>query len=54
MYAPVAFRFRTYGVSVPDVVRDYMDTVFDDVEVRAWVDAALAETEIVEADEAGI
>jgi glutathione S-transferase len=54
MYAPVAFRFQTYGVTVPDIVRGYMETVFDDVDVREWVAAALAETEIVEADEAGV
>lgn len=53
MYAPVAFRFQTYGVTVPDVARDYMHTVFEDTDIRAWVEAALAETEVVEADEAG-
>lgn len=53
MYVPVAFRFRTYGVAVTDTARAYMDALEEDADIRAWVDAALAETEVVEADEAG-
>jgi glutathione S-transferase len=54
MYAPVVLRFQTYGVELPELARRYADTVLGDADVRAWVAAGNAETEIVEADEAGV
>jgi glutathione S-transferase len=53
MYAPVASRFATYGIEGPKTVTDYIATVLDDPDVRAWYAAAAAETEVIEADEAG-
>lgn len=40
MFAPVATRFRTYGVAVGDVATAYMDTVFADPDFRVWEDKA--------------
>jgi glutathione S-transferase len=54
MYAPVVLRFVTYGVDAPDAGRHYMDTVLADADIQAWIADARAETEVVEADEAGI
>jgi glutathione S-transferase len=42
-YAPVATRFRTYGVVLPIDVQAWCDTVFADPDFRAWEAAALAE-----------
>jgi glutathione S-transferase len=42
-YAPVATRFRTYGVTLPQEVRAWCDTVFADADFRAWEAAAEAE-----------
>jgi glutathione S-transferase len=36
MYAPVAFRFRTYGVSLDSVSQAYADTIFADPDVKEW------------------
>ena len=54
MYAPVALRFHTYGLELPDVVHDYVATVLQDNDVSEWMAAAREEVEVVEADEAGI
>lgn len=40
MYAPIATRFRTYGVAVDPVSRAYMDTVLSDPDFLAWEDQA--------------
>lgn len=40
MYAPIATRFRTYGVDVDPVSRAYMDTILSDPDFRAWEDQA--------------
>ena len=40
MYAPIATRFRTYGVDVDPVSRAYMDAVLNDADFRAWEDQA--------------
>ncbi len=53
MYAPVVMRFKTYGADLSESSRQYMETVLNSSSVRAWIDAAMAETEIIEADEAG-
>lgn len=47
MYAPVVFRFRTYGVDVPDICQRYMQHVLQDDDVRQWVNAALQEPETI-------
>lgn len=53
MFAPVVMRFKTYGVDLSDSSRQYMDTVLNNTSVKAWINAALAETEIIPDDEAG-
>lgn len=53
MFAPVASRLATYGVQCPPLAAAYRDTVLSDPHFLRWQEMALAETEIVEADEAG-
>ena len=50
-YAPVAFRFQTYGVAPQGAAAEYVRSVLAHPFVREWEAAALAETAIVEADE---
>jgi len=50
-YAPVAFRFRTYGVSPSGVAGAYLSALLAHPFLREWEAAALVETTIVEADE---
>jgi glutathione S-transferase len=54
MYAPVALRFHTYGVEMPDVVHNYVETLLQDCDISEWIAAAHEEVEVVEAGEAGI
>jgi glutathione S-transferase len=50
-YAPVAYRFRTYGVAPDGAAGDYLQALLAHPLLRQWEDAALQETEIIEADE---
>jgi glutathione S-transferase len=50
-YAPVAYRFRTYGVTPDGAAGDYLKVLLAHPLLRQWEDAALKETEIIEADE---
>jgi len=43
MFAPVATRFRTYGVALDAVSQAYCETIFADAAFGAWEKAALAE-----------
>ncbi|MEO7622237.1 MAG: glutathione S-transferase family protein [Gallionella sp.] len=54
MYAPVVFRFFTYGVSEPGAVDEYIQTVRSDPLVQAWIQAAKGEQEVVAASEVGV
>ena len=54
MYAPVVLRFRTYRIDVPPVAAAYMARVLADPALQAWIGAALKETAVIEADEAGV
>jgi glutathione S-transferase len=40
MYAPVATRFDTYGVELPDHAARYVETVMNDAAMREWIAAA--------------
>lgn len=53
MFAPVAFRFLTHGVSEPGAVDEYMQTVVSDPLVQEWVQAAISEQESIPAYEVG-
>ena len=50
-YAPVVMRFRTYGVALPQVGKDYCAAVEALPAVREWMDAARREKKFVAADE---
>lgn len=54
MFAPVVMRFFTYEIEVSQASRAYMEFIVSQPEMQAWITAAKAETEIVEADEAGV
>lgn len=55
MYAPVAFRFRTYGTAGLGAESiAYVDTVVADPLVRPWIAAAEAERERIEHEEVGL
>lgn len=51
MFAPVAFRFQTYGVTLEDEAGAYLDTLLAHSAMQVWQAAAEAETEIIPAYE---
>jgi glutathione S-transferase len=53
MYAPVVFRFRTYGIDLPESAAGYPAAVMKSKAIQAWLTASESETEVVGADEAG-
>jgi glutathione S-transferase len=53
MFAPVVLRFRTYGARVNEVANTYMAAALADPHLRAWIDAAKAESWIIEPSEIG-
>jgi glutathione S-transferase len=53
MFAPVASRFITYGVALPDSARDYVAALNAQPAFREWMAAAHAETEVIEEEEVG-
>jgi glutathione S-transferase len=53
-FAPVVLRFRTYGIPVPELCQPWLETLLADPELKAWCALAVEETEVVEADEAGV
>jgi glutathione S-transferase len=50
-YAPVAFRFQTYDVHPAGAAGEYLQSLLAHPYVREWEAEALAEQEIIEADE---
>jgi glutathione S-transferase len=54
MFAPVVLRLGTYGIEPPADLQPYCNTVLSDEILAAWLDLALQETWVVEADEAGV
>jgi len=53
MFAPVVFRFLTYGVSEHGAVDDYLLTVSRDPLIQPWLDASALEQEVIAASEVG-
>ena len=51
MFAPIASRFRTYGIGVPPDTRGWIDATLDDPAMREWYAEAAAETETIENSE---
>lgn len=54
MYAPVVFRFRTYGIDLPQAVGSYPERVLQSKCIQNWLAAAESETEVIEREETGI
>lgn len=50
-YAPVVWRFYTYGVKAPDALADYMDAMIGLPAMQEWKAAGEAETWVFGADE---
>ena len=53
MYAPVASRFRTYGIACEGAAGEYMRMVLDDPCMRHWYAVSRRESEVIAEDEAG-
>jgi glutathione S-transferase len=51
MYAPVATRFRTYGVALDAIAGAYVEAIYAWPAFREWQAAALAEPWIIREDE---
>jgi glutathione S-transferase len=51
MYAPVASRFVTYGVTTGYTAQEYIETVMKDADVARWMAEAAAEQETINAYE---
>ncbi|MFZ2300860.1 MAG: glutathione S-transferase family protein [Gallionella sp.] len=54
MFAPVVFRFLTYGAGEPGVIDEYMQTVARDPLVQSWVQDSEAEQEVIAGSEVGV
>lgn len=44
MYAPVASRFKTYGIEVSGKAKEYVERLFEHHAVQEWVKGGIAET----------
>ncbi|EOD79495.1 Glutathione S-transferase [Grimontia indica] len=53
MYAPVALRFLSYGVSVSAEAQRYMDKVLGDAAMKQWIEESKLNTVVVPQGEAG-
>ena len=53
MFAPVAFRFRTYGVACSGPASAYLSTLLEHPAMQRWAAAAEVETEVIEESEVG-
>ncbi|MDO8811378.1 MAG: glutathione S-transferase family protein [Gallionella sp.] len=53
MFAPVVFRFLTYGTGEPGAVNEYMQTVVRAPLVQEWVRDSVAEQEVIAGSEVG-
>ena len=54
MFAPVVFRFLTYGVSEAGAVDDYLLTVSHDPLLQVWINDSVDEKEVIASSEVGI
>ncbi|VEP11968.1 Glutathione S-transferase domain protein [Hyella patelloides LEGE 07179] len=54
MFAPVVFRFNTYGVECDSIATEYMKTVLNDSDIKRWYEASKNEPEIIEQVEVGL
>lgn len=54
MYAPVASRLKTYGISLNQQAEEYVEMIHELPAMKQWISAALAESEVIPEDEAGV
>lgn len=54
MFAPVVFRFLTYGVGEPGAVDEYMSTEAHDPLIQPWINDAAQEKEVIAINEVGL
>ncbi|MCD6186667.1 MAG: glutathione S-transferase family protein [Desulfuromusa sp.] len=52
-FAPVVFRFSTYGISLSEPAQKYASLLLKHESMVVWQEAAQAETEVIPKDEAG-
>jgi glutathione S-transferase len=50
-FAPVALRFVTYGIELPEVCRHYVETISGLPAMREWIAGAVSEHDFVSEDE---
>jgi glutathione S-transferase len=48
MFAPVATRFRTYGIALDDISERYVQALYDLPAMREWIADATAEPWVVD------
>lgn len=53
MYAPVCSRLKTYNIELSNEADQYVNMLLDLPQMRQWMVEALAETEVIDEDEAG-
>jgi glutathione S-transferase len=53
MYAPVALRFRTYGLNFPRPASDWVAEVTGHPAIVEWTEASTKEVEVIESEEVG-
>ncbi len=51
MFAPMAIRFRSYGVEVDDTAKRWIENIYDLAVMRDWLNAAHNETEKLTSEE---
>lgn len=54
MFAPVVFRFNTYGVNCHGLAGEYLQTVLHDADIQTWLHAAQQETAVIMSSEVGL
>ena len=54
MYAPVVLRFRSYGIDIPERASRYPSRLLESEALQRWLQAAEAETEVIEREEKGL
>lgn len=50
-FTPVASRFKTYDVALPEEIREYQENLLNTAAMQAWSNEAILETEVVLEDE---
>lgn len=51
MFAPVVIRFKSYGISVGEQERHYMQAILDLPSLQDWIEEGVAEAEVISANE---